>query len=94
MNPLRFRASGMTRHLIGVAIEAHEDKETNKFGLHIDRFLFDRSHSNETVYSIHKSQLLSYLIPLDVPAGWIIDFCVHSLNNGISGLVLPGVNLE
>jgi hypothetical protein len=48
----------------------------------------------EAVLPIHKAQLLSYMKPLDIPLGLIINFNSPKLTDGISRLILPGANLD
>jgi GxxExxY protein len=48
--------------------------------------------SVESVLSVHKAQLLSYMKLLDVPLGLLINFNVNKLTDGVSRLILPGAD--
>jgi len=45
------------------------------------------------VLPIHKAQGLSYMKLLDIPLGYVINFNVQLLKQGIHRLILPGANL-
>lgn len=47
----------------------------------------------ESVRSVHKAQLLTYMKLLNVPLGLILDFHETRLVDGVSRLILPRVNL-
>jgi len=55
--------------------------------------LFVESRAVETVHTVHKAQLLTYMKLLDMPLGLIINFHALKLTEGVSGLILPGANL-
>lgn len=44
------------------------------------------------VLPIHKAQGLSYMKLLDLPLGFVINFNVQMLKQGVHRLMLPGVN--
>lgn len=46
----------------------------------------------ESVRSVHKAQLLTYMKLLDVPFGLILNFHEEKLVDGVSRLMLPGAN--
>lgn len=46
----------------------------------------------ERILPIHKAQLLSYMKPLSVPIGLLINFHEMKLTNGVSRLILAGAN--
>lgn len=45
------------------------------------------------VLPIHKAQGLSYMKLLDIPLGYVINFNVPLLKQGLHRLILPGANL-
>ena len=47
----------------------------------------------ESVRSVHKAQLLTYMKLLDVPLGLVLNFHETRLVDGVSRLILPGANL-
>ena len=69
-------------------------KDVLRFDLLIDRCLLVEVKAVETVHSMGKAQLLSYMKLLDVPLGLIINFHVLKLTDGVSRLILPGANIE
>jgi GxxExxY protein len=56
--------------------------------------VFVEVKSVEVSHPLHKAQLLSYINLLDVPLGPLINFNVEKLTDGVSRLILPGVNLD
>lgn len=48
--------------------------------------------SVEVVMPAHKAKLLAYMKLLDIPLGLIINFHEPILKNGISRMILPGVD--
>ena len=69
-------------------------EELLKFDLLIDECLLVEVKACESIYPIHKAQLLSYMKLLDIPLGLIINFNELKLADGISRLILPGANRE
>jgi GxxExxY protein len=47
----------------------------------------------EKILPIHKAQLLSYMKPLNVPIGLLINFHEMKVIDGVTRLILPGANL-
>lgn len=46
----------------------------------------------ETIVSLHKAQLLSYMKLLNVPIGLLINFNAPKLTDGVSRLILHGAD--
>ena len=69
-------------------------EEPLKYDLLVDHCLIVEVKAVEAVHPIHKAQLLSYMKLLDIPLGFVINFNVLKLSDGVSRLILPGANLE
>jgi len=69
-------------------------EEELRYDLLVNDCLLVEVKAGETTKPIHKAQLLSYMKLLDVPLGLIINFNEIKLADGVSRLMLPGVNLE
>jgi GxxExxY protein len=48
----------------------------------------------DDIHPINKAHLISYMKPLDIPLGLIINFNELKLTDGVSRLILPGANLQ
>jgi GxxExxY protein len=67
-------------------------EEVLRFDVLVEDCLLIEAKSVDHVLPIHKAQLLSYMKLLNVPLGLLINFKEVVLKNGISRLILPGVN--
>ena len=65
-------------------------EEPLRFDLLVAGCVLVEIKSVEHVLPIHKAQLLSYMRLLDVPLGFVINFNVLKLIDGVSRLILPG----
>jgi len=77
-----------------VKYKQFQREEPLRFDLMVDRCLLIEVKAVETVHSINKAQLLSYMKLLDIPLGLIINFHVAKLTDGVSRLLLSGANIS
>ena len=68
-------------------------EEPLRFDLLVERCVLVEVKAVEKILPIHKAQLLSYMILLNVPVGLLINFHEMKVTDGISRLVLPGAGL-
>jgi GxxExxY protein len=66
--------------------------EPLRFDLLVDDCLLVELKAVEILHPSSKAQLLSYMKLLDIPIGLLINFHEPLLKNGISRMILPGVN--
>ncbi len=67
-------------------------EELLRFDLMVEGCVLVEVKAVERILPIHKAQLLSYMKLLDVPLGLLINFHEMRLADGLSRLILPGVN--
>ena len=65
-----------------------------RFDLLVDGILLVELKAVQEALPIHKAQLLSYMILLDVPLGLVINFHEMKLVDGVSRMILRGANRE
>lgn len=68
-------------------------EEPLRFDVLVEGCVLVEGKAVEKIPPIHKAQLLSYMKPLDMPVGLLINFNETKLTNGVSRLILPGANL-
>src|SRR5213083_3222296 len=68
-------------------------EEPLRFDVLVESSVLMEAKAVEKVLPIHKAQLLSYMKLLNVPLGLLINFHEMKVTDGISRLILPGVNL-
>src|SRR5213593_4617962 len=68
-------------------------EEPLRFDVRVEGCVLVEAKAVEKVLPIHKAQLLSCMKLLDVPLGLLINFHEMKVTDGISRLILPGVNL-
>ena len=68
-------------------------EEALRFDLLVDGCLLLELKAVQEVHPIHKAQLLSYMKPLDVPPGLLINFHEETLIDGVHRMLLPRANL-
>src|SRR6058998_2459035 len=68
-------------------------EEPLRFDVLVEGCVLVEAKALEKVLPIHKAQLLSYMKPLGVPLGLLINFHEMKVTDGISRLILPGANL-
>lgn len=56
--------------------------------------MFVEASAVETAHPDRETRLLSYMKLLDMPPGLAITFHALKLAKGVSGLILPGANLQ
>ncbi|MCZ7635824.1 MAG: GxxExxY protein [Verrucomicrobia bacterium] len=66
--------------------------EPLRFDVLVEECLLLELKSVQEVLPIHKAQLLSYMMLLDVPVGLLINFHELKLVDGIRRMILPGGN--
>jgi GxxExxY protein len=67
-------------------------QEVLQFDLLVDGCLLLELKAVQDVLPIHKAQLLSYIKPLNVPLGLLLNFHEVKLADGISRMILPRAN--
>jgi GxxExxY protein len=68
-------------------------EEPLRFDVLVEGCVLVEAKAVEKILPIHKAQLLSYMMLLDVPIGLLINFHEIKVTDGISRLILPGANL-
>jgi len=66
--------------------------EPLRFDIMVDSCLLLELKAVEALHPFSKAQLFSYMKLLDIPIGLLINFHEPVLKNGISRMILPGVN--
>ena len=69
-------------------------EEPLRFDVLVEGCLLVEVKAVEKILPIHKAQLLSYMKPLNVPLGLLINFHEMKLTDGVSRLILPRANLD
>jgi GxxExxY protein len=77
-----------------ITYKGHQREEPLRYDVLVNGCLFVEVKAVEHVLPIHKAQLLSYMKLLNAPLGLLINFHVPKLTDGVSRLILPGVNLD
>jgi GxxExxY protein len=67
-------------------------EEPLRFDVLVEGCVLVEAKAAEKILPIHKAQLLSYMKLLNVPLGLLINFHEMKVADGISRLILPGVN--
>jgi GxxExxY protein len=67
-------------------------KEPLRFDILVEGCVLVEVKAVQTILSIHKAQLLSYMKLMDVPLGLLTNFHEMKLVDGVSRLMLPGAN--
>jgi GxxExxY protein len=68
--------------------------EPLRFDVLVENCLLLELKCVQEVLPIHKAQLLSYMKPLDIPLGLIINFHELKLIDGVVRMILPGANRD
>ena len=82
----------VNQKLVRISYKDLTFEEPLRFDVLVENCLLIEGKSVEAILPIHKAQVLSYMKLLDIPIGLIINFHEVVLKNGISRLILPGVN--
>src|SRR5213083_1553896 len=91
-----FELRGLTcvsQKLVMIEYKSFTREEPLRFDMLVEGCVLVEAKAVEKVLPIHKAQLLSYMKLLDVPLGLLINFHEMKVTDGISRLILPGVNL-
>ena len=81
-----------TQKLVRVEYKGLVFDEPLRFDLLVNDCLLVELKAVEILHPSSKAQLLSYMKLLDIPIGLLINFHEPLLKNGISRMILPGVN--
>lgn len=84
--------SATNQKLVTITYKGFTREEPLRFDLLVEDCVLVEAKSVERILSVHKAQLLSYMILLNIPVGLLINFNQSKLTDGISRLILPGAN--
>lgn len=84
--------AAVNQKLVRITYKDLTFEEALRFDVLVEDCLLVEAKAVERILPIHKAQLLSYMKLLGVPIGLLINFHEVVLKNGISRLILPGVN--
>ena len=82
-----------SQKLVTVRYKEFIKEEPLKYDILVESCVFVEVKSVTNLMPIHKAQLLSYMKLLDIPLGLLINFNELKLTDGVSRMILPGVNL-
>ena len=77
-----------------ISYKGFTKEEPLRFDLLVEGCVLVEIKAVETILPIHKAQLLSYMKPLNVPVGLLINFHEMKLVDGVHRLILPGANKD
>ena len=90
---LEFRQlSSLNQRAVEIEYKGFKFEEALRFDLLIEGCVLLELKSVESVVSIHKAQLFSYMKLLDVPLGLLINFRTAKLVDGVHRMMLPGAD--
>jgi GxxExxY protein len=81
-----------TQKIVRVQYKGLVFDEPLRFDILVDNCLLVELKAVELLHPSSKAQLFSYMKPLDIPIGLLINFHEPVLKNGISRMILPGAN--
>jgi GxxExxY protein len=81
-----------TQKTVLIQYKGFAKEEPLRFDILVEGCVLVEVKAVEHILPIHKAQLLSYMKLLDVPLGLLINFNVMKLTDGVSRLIIPGVN--
>ena len=84
--------TAVNQKTIQITYKGFTKEEPLRFDLLVEGCVLIEAKSVEHILLIHKAQLLSYMKLLDVPLGLLINFNSSKLIDGVSRLILPGVD--
>jgi GxxExxY protein len=84
--------SAVTQKIVRAEYKGLVFHEPLRFDLLIDECLLIELKAVEILHHSSKAQLFSYMKLLNIPIGLVINFHEPVLKNGISRMILPGVN--
>ena len=82
-----------SQKLVTVRYKEFIKEEPLKYDILVESCVFVEVKSVTNLMPIHKAQLLSYMKLLDIPLGLLINFNELKLTDGVSRMILPGVNI-
>lgn len=82
----------LTQQQVQITYKGAAFTEELRFDLLVDGALLLEVKDVQAVLPVHKAQLLSYMKPLDVPIGLVLNFHEVKLTDGIARMILPGAN--
>lgn len=82
----------VNQRLVQIEYKGMIFEEPLRFDVLLEDCLLLELKSVQEILPIHKAQLLSYMRLLNIPVGLIINFHEVKLVDGISRMILPGVN--
>lgn len=86
------RLATETQRVVRINYKGFVREEPLRFDVLVEGCVLVESKAVEKILPIHQAQLLSYMKLLDVPIGLLINFNVGKLTDGVTRLMLPGVN--
>jgi len=94
LKELGLRSLGcISQKMVVIEYKGFTREEPLRFDVLVEGCVLVEAKAVEKILPIHKAQLLSYMKLLDVPLGLLINFHEMKVTDGISRLILPGVNL-
>jgi GxxExxY protein len=82
----------ITQQLVRIEYKGLVFDEPLRFDIMVDNCLLLELKAVEVLHPFSKAQLFSYMKPLHIPIGLLINFHEPVLKNGISRMILPGAN--
>src|SRR2546427_10060418 len=83
----------LSQKIVVITYKIFSREEPLRFDMLVEDCVLVEAKAVEKILPIHKAQLLSYMKLLDIPIGLLINFHEMKVTDGISRLILPGVNL-
>ena len=91
---LQLRGLGFTsEQRVRIEYKGNVREEPLRYDILVEGCVLVEVKAVESIVSVHKAQLLSYMKLLNVPLGLILNFHQEKLVDGLSRLMLPGANL-
>src|SRR6267378_2645002 len=84
--------SCISQKMVVIEYKGFTREEPLRFDVLVEACVLVEAKAVEEVLPIHKAQLLSYMKLLNVPIGLLINFHELKVTDGISRLILPGMN--
>lgn len=84
--------AAVNQRVVKIEYKGFVFEEPLRFDVLVEDCLLLELKSVQEVLPIHKAQLLSYMMLLDIPVGLLISFHELKLVDGIHRMILPGAN--
>ena len=81
-----------SQKIVPITYKGRTRDEPLRFDILVEGCVLVEAKAVETLLPIHKAKLLSYMKPLNVPVGLLINFHEMRLVDGVHRLILPGAN--